>query len=188
MLQIMFNVFTNYTGGNTCNDVGSSMKESVAPGLDDNGWNFQVCNEMVMPIAQNGKTDMFNPELWIPDDYVFECQNDKNLNPQFNWALDNFGGRNPNKDFMHYENIIFTNGNLDPWRAGGLLHPIPGNDEIEVRVIEGGAHHLELREPNDQYDPDDVKEVRKDIEELIVRWIAEYKAAPIPREPAATNK
>jgi dipeptidyl-peptidase-2 len=70
--------------------------------------------------------------------------------------LDTFGGRNPNKDFMNYENIIFTNGDLDPWRAGGLLHPIPGNDEIEVRVLKGSAHHLELREPNDEFDPADV--------------------------------
>jgi len=61
MLQIMFNVFTNYTGDTTCIDVESSMEETAAPGLDNNGWNYQVCNEMVMPIAQNGKTDMFNP-------------------------------------------------------------------------------------------------------------------------------
>jgi len=51
MLQIMFNVFTNYTGDIPCIDVESSMEETAAPGLDNNGWNYQVCNEMVMPIA-----------------------------------------------------------------------------------------------------------------------------------------
>lgn len=103
---------------------------------------------------------MFNPEIWEPDSFVSECQSTHGLNPQFNWVLDNFGGRNPNKDFLHTSNIIFTNGNLDPWRAGGLMHPIPGNSDIYVKILNGGAHHLELRLPNDEFDPIDVKNVR----------------------------
>ena len=47
---------------------------------------------------------------------------------------------------MHASNIIFSNGDLDPWRAGGVLTPI--NDDIVVRLIKGGAHHLDLRSPN----------------------------------------
>lgn len=50
MLAIVLNVFQNSTGTTPCTDVGSGAK--AAPGgLDDDGWNYQVCNEMVMPIA-----------------------------------------------------------------------------------------------------------------------------------------
>jgi dipeptidyl-peptidase-2 len=106
------------------------------------------------------------------------------LNPQFNWALDTFGGRNPNKDFLHLENIVFTNGDLDPWRAGGLTHPVPGNDDIHVALLKGGAHHLDLRLPNDEFDPQDVKDVRKFIEEALLKWIADWRQSPFPRDPA----
>jgi hypothetical protein len=36
------------------------------------------------------------------------------------WVLDTFGGRNVKKDFSLYSNIIFTNGDVDPWKAGGV--------------------------------------------------------------------
>ena len=125
---------------------------------------------------------MFLSQPWDADQFVRDCNKYQNLNPQFDWALDTFGGRNPNKDFAHASNIIFTNGDLDPWRAGGLLHPIPGNDNITVQVLDGGAHHLELRLPNDA-DPDDVKEVRRTIEQLIVNWVMQYKSQPVPPKP-----
>lgn len=85
-----------------------------------------------MPIAQSGKTDMFLPQPWNPDQFVADCSK-KGLTPQFNWALDTFGGRNVKKDFLHVSNIIFSNGDLDPWRAGGVMTPI--NDKIVVKVI-----------------------------------------------------
>jgi hypothetical protein len=73
---------------------------------------------------------MFQPQLWNADDFVSSCQENQFMTPQFNWALDSFGGRNPNKDFKEISNIVFTNGDLDPWRAGGLTHTIPGNTNI----------------------------------------------------------
>ena len=81
-------------------------------------------------------------------------------NPQFYWALDNFGGRNVKKDFMHYSNIIFSNGDLDPWRAGGVLTEI--NPKITIRLIQGSAHHLDLRLPVAE-DPADVTKARAEF-------------------------
>ena len=42
------------------------------------------------------------------------------LTPNYQWALDNFGGYDYTKDFVDYTNIIFSNGELDPWMAGGV--------------------------------------------------------------------
>jgi hypothetical protein len=179
-MQVILNVWQNSTGTTPCTDVGDGVSR-VAPDLDDNGWSYQVCNEMVMPIQSNGITDMFPSDPWVADTFVKNCQLYNGLNPQFDWALDTFGGRNPNKDFMHASNIVFTNGDLDPWRAGGLLHDIPGNDNVTVKVLEGGAHHLELRLPNDA-DPEDVKEVRNLIEQSMVHWIFSYKNQPKPTQ------
>ena len=123
---------------------------------------------------------MFLADPWNADAFVKNCQLYSHLNPQFDWALDTFGGRNPSKDFMHASNIVFTNGELDPWRAGGLLHDVPGDSDIVVRVLEGGAHHLELRLPNPA-DPDDVNEVRNLIEQHIVQWSIAYKKQPTPK-------
>lgn len=127
MLSIILNVFQNSTGTTTCTYIGDGSSSVTPGGLDDDGWNYQVCNEMVMPIAQNGRTDMFNSELWDADAFVSQCQATHWLNPQFNWALDSFGGRNTKRDFLHVSNIVFTNGDLDPWRAGGLTHSVPNN-------------------------------------------------------------
>ena len=76
--------------------------------------------------------------------------------------IDSYGGRNPEKDFMHYSNIAFTNGMLDPWRAGGLTHNLTSNEKITTFLMEGGAHHLDLRAPNPA-DPEAVKNARASI-------------------------
>jgi lysosomal Pro-X carboxypeptidase len=42
------------------------------------------------------------------------------MTPKYDWALDFFGGRNIVRDFSSYSNIVFSNGDLDPWSAGGV--------------------------------------------------------------------
>ena len=68
-LQIILNVFQNSTGTTDCTNVDDS-EGSVKNGLDSDGWDYQTCNEMVMPIFQNGKTDMFYAEAYNPDSYI----------------------------------------------------------------------------------------------------------------------
>jgi hypothetical protein len=36
------------------------------------------------------------------------------------WAINEFGGANIARDLDGYSNIIFSNGNRDPWLAGGV--------------------------------------------------------------------
>jgi hypothetical protein len=87
--------------------------------------------------------------------------------------LDYFGGRNPKQDFKHCSNIIFSNGELDPWHAGGVLYNV--SDDCIALYINGAAHHLDLRGPN----PTDTAEIlsARAVETIwIQKWIAEYSA------------
>ena len=162
-------VFYNYAGQLDCLDVSVS---SQGGGLDDSGWSVQACNEMVMPFASQAPDSMFPPSSWDETANTQYCQETYGLTPQYNWALDYFGGRVPERDFMKTSNIIFSNGSLDPWHAGGVLKPV--SDDTVVLYIEGSAHHLDLRLPNEA-DPQTLTDARKVETETIAKWIDQYQ-------------
>jgi hypothetical protein len=99
-----------------------------------------------MPTSM-GPDSMFVEQPFDYDGYTKECQSKYGLTPNYDWALDYFGGWDYRTDFKGYSNIIFSNGDLDPWRAGGVVEYV--NLELPTYVIKGGAHHLDLRLPNE---------------------------------------
>lgn len=78
-----------------------------------------------------------------------------------------FGGKNPVKDFKKLSNVIFSNGDLDPWHAGGVTFEL--NNTTKTIYIENSAHHFDLREPNST-DPESVKLARAEE----IRWVAKF--------------
>lgn len=102
---------------------------------------------MAMPFASSETTSMFPTSSWNEKENSAYCKAAYGENPQYSWALDYFGGYNPTKDFAKISNIIFSNGDIDPWHAGGVLVNV--NDQSVSLYIEGSAHHLDLREPNE---------------------------------------
>lgn len=73
---------------------------------------------------------------------------------------------------MKASNIIFSNGELDPWQAGGVTEKI--NDETIAIYIEHSAHHLDLRLPNDA-DPSTLTEARQIETQWIAKFIDQYQ-------------
>lgn len=58
--------------------------------------------------------------------------------------------------------VIDSNGQFDPWSAGGVLHNV--TDKLPAVVIPNAAHHYDLRAEN-EYDTPDVRHARgKEVE------------------------
>lgn len=72
-------------------------------------------------------------------------------------------------------NIILSNGELDPWRAGGLNKNVTADGSGIALYIESGAHHLDLRPPNVD-DPATVTEARNIEMANIKKWISDYQS------------
>ena len=87
-------------------------------------------------------------DSWWLESFTVYCQKKYGLTPKYNWALDFFGGRNPSKDFMDLTNMIWVNGEYDPWRGGGIWERAPTSKTV-VLYIEKAAHHYDLRGENE---------------------------------------
>lgn len=138
-------------------------------------WDYFYCNELVQPslYSRNGVTDMFwPPVLWDQEETDRVCLTNYKLKPQYDWVLDQFGGRNPKHDFASLTNVIFTNGDYDPWIFGGVTEPL--NDQTLVLIIEKGAHGLDLQLPRDD-DLEALTDVRSKETAEIKMWISKYR-------------
>jgi lysosomal Pro-X carboxypeptidase len=156
------NVFFNYSGHTECFDTGSGT-----PSIGALGWSYQSCTEFVMPICSNGIDDMFDIQPWNSQAWSDYCFAQWNVRPRLEWPFMEFGGKNLT-DFRSYSNIIFTNGNLDPWSSGGINSTI--SSSLPAILITGGAHHLDLRSANKD-DPESVIKARQEIVAFIQQWI-----------------
>lgn len=166
-MKSAMDVYFNYTGQTPCYDLTSDGSGS----LDASGWNYLACTDVPMPMGSNGKDDMFYPAAFDFKAYSDSCFATYGVRPRYDWIFQEFGGKNPKKDFKAHSNIFFSNGKLDPWMAGGVLETI--NDSVVAEIIEDGAHHLDLRTPQDG-DPESVVKARAHETAMLKRWIAEY--------------
>lgn len=160
-------IFYNYTGqAGSCYNLSNLMP----PGLAGNGWAVQSCVEMVMPIGQYGMpTDMFWYAPWNLSYTVESCVQQYGTTPRPNMVKVQYGVQ----DLSGASNIVFSNGNLDPWSGGGVLKNVTGNPSIIAITIDQGAHHLDLRASNPA-DPPSVIAARAIEVNAIDTWLAEY--------------
>ncbi len=179
--QLLFSTLLNavnvYYNNNSTNPNCTDFDDTDGTGsLDGFGWNVLACNQMAMPCS-NGPNSMFLAQPFDYDAFTLDCQQKYKLTPRYNWVWHYLGGKDIQRDFLTISNIIFSNGQLDPWTAGGLTQEIKNNPNIDLIYITESAHHLDLREPNDQYDPQSVKDARAKETAIIKRWIAEYQGS-----------
>ncbi|KAL5012313.1 hypothetical protein ScPMuIL_010864 [Solemya velum] len=154
-----FDIFTEYV---PCAD-----PTGCGTGPAGISWDYQACTELPTVNGSNGKSDFFPVLPFTPemrDDY---CQKTWGVSPRRDWGAVQFWTEN----LQAASNIVFSNGDLDPWRDGGVLKTT--NPNIQVAIVKGGAHHLDLRGHNAK-DPIGVVAVREIEKQFIRKWVNEY--------------
>jgi len=104
-------IYYNYDQSETCNDIYGDQSSDQ----DMSGWDVLACADMVMPMGSDGVNDMFYDAPWDSAAYDEICWNRFGLIPNYNYALEHFGGIT-DSEMLSYSNIFFSNGVLDPWR------------------------------------------------------------------------
>ncbi|XP_002754795.1 lysosomal Pro-X carboxypeptidase isoform X2 [Callithrix jacchus] len=166
LLQNIFqalNVYYNYSGQAKC----LNISETATGSLGTLGWSYQACTEVVMPFCTNGVDDMFEPHSWNLKELSDYCFQQWGVRPRPSWITTMYGGKN----ISSHTNIVFSNGELDPWSGGGVTKDI--TDTLVAVTISEGAHHLDLRAKN-ALDPTSVLLARVLEVRHMKNWIRDF--------------
>ncbi|XP_024035132.1 lysosomal Pro-X carboxypeptidase [Citrus clementina] len=141
----------------------------------DEGWPWQSCSEMVVPMSIDEKTMLRPVNLFNLTEVIDQCQQEYGVPPRPNWITTYYGGHDIKLTLQRSTgNIIFSNGLRDPYSAGGVLKNI--SDNIIALPTVNGSHCLDIVKSNKTSDPDWLVQQRKTEVEIIKGWIAKYYA------------
>jgi lysosomal Pro-X carboxypeptidase len=134
----------------------------------DDLWEYIICAEAYQPQSVDGVHDMFWSIPWnyTADDARCKSKWGISINPR--WGVIQYGGR---KALRAASNIIFSNGDLDPWSGTGVLES--ASESVIALKVEGGAHHLDLMFAT-PLDPPGVVAAREVEKQHMNRWIRQF--------------
>ncbi|XP_067631012.1 putative serine protease K12H4.7 [Eurosta solidaginis] len=156
--------------GKTCNDLRykAILKTLIDTSFSDNimrQWTYQTCNEFGWYQTSGSRNQPFGTKFPVTY-YTQMCSDiygDKFtatfINNQINATNELFGGLEPN-----VENVYFSHGQLDPWRALGI------QDEPQATVIPHHAHCTDFG----SISAEEAQEMRASKEKLTIlvrKWL-----------------
>eukprot|EP00210_Caulerpa_lentillifera_P002572 g2467.t1 len=159
-------IFYNVTKDQECFTLEREVSEEGAEISDL--WNYQYCTEMIMPHGSDGIDDMMWYSPWNVEQIINYCKRSLGVETRPYWAKKQWGG----KDIYAASNIVFSNGEYDPWKGGGVTYNI--SESVVAIVIKEGGHHADLMFSND-HDTDSIKAARQLEKEHITKWIQEVR-------------
>ncbi|TDH73443.1 hypothetical protein CCR75_006162 [Bremia lactucae] len=158
-------VYYNSTKDQKCFELTASSNASAQ---NSNFWDYLFCSEMYQPQNVDGVTDMFWPIPWNFTADKELCRSKWRVDIRPLWATIQYGGR---KALKVASNIVFSNGNYDPWSGTGVLQNY--SNSVVALSVEGGAHHLDLMFSN-KLDTPSVLAVRKVEKQYMHNWVREF--------------
>ncbi|XP_034687382.1 lysosomal Pro-X carboxypeptidase-like [Vitis riparia] len=136
------------------------------------GWGWQTCSEMVIPIGRAVNDTMFPPAPFNLTTFSRDCTSLYGVSPRPHWVTTYYGGHDIELILRRFaSNIIFSNGLRDPYSIGGVLKNI-SNSILAILTV-NGSHCLDLL-PAASTDPEWLVMQRKAEVEIIEGWIAQY--------------
>ncbi|CAD7935689.1 unnamed protein product [Amoebophrya sp. A120] len=142
---------------------------------DAKAWDYQMCADMNIVVASDGEKDMFPKRDWTLKHLENYCVKKYNVLPRPTDMAVRLGAYHfDTQGAGSISNIIYSNGLLDPWHPGGYLQNL--TDSVVALIIPNGAHHLDLRLPDEINDPADVVGVRLQEKKLVKMWLGSSTA------------
>uniref|UniRef100_A0A7S2CI96 Lysosomal Pro-X carboxypeptidase n=1 Tax=Octactis speculum TaxID=3111310 RepID=A0A7S2CI96_9STRA len=163
-------VYYNNSEKLACNDIYTHLeKESTSE--HNMLWDYQCCTEIFQAFGQDGIRDVFWPAPWNATSEAIRCENKyAGILPDMDWGIASFG--NPDHWKRTTSNIVWSNGELDPWAGAGVMTNL--SDSLISIMIPQAAHHLDLMFSNKR-DTHAVRWARNFEMAHVLRWIDERR-------------
>ena len=172
-------VFLNHTGDTACYDARRELLAAPgapplrALGAIDRPWNYQACTELPLePLTSDGFGFFVPQSPKALAEVEAACRDRFGVAPRPDWLRRSFG--DGSQLAASLRNVVFTDGDKDPWRVGG----VPGDARALSRdgsvvhvLIADAAHHQDLF-ASDPADSPGVVAARVLEFEHISRWVA----------------
>ncbi|GAB9469914.1 hypothetical protein Gpo141_00007176 [Globisporangium polare] len=158
-------VFLNSSQHETCLSPAPSNASVLASFFD-----YIACAELFMPMSSDGVHDVFPPtDIDLVHDDA-RCFATWGVHLRVDWGSTQYGGVDA---LRKASNIVFSNGDFDPWSATGVLESL--TDSVVYLPIKGSAHHLDLFFTH-PLDPPELTKARETEKQYIRQWIDEFYA------------
>jgi lysosomal Pro-X carboxypeptidase len=162
----------NGTGTETCfHTAAAQPRAGIRKSKCYGDYSFQRCAELAGPYQHGTSRDAFWPPLVVDEQSLTEqCLATYGMSPRIGAAAVEFGG-SVRDTVAGMSNIIWSNGEFDPWRKYGVdCREVDCPASVFSPFVRGGAHSSDLMFAH-PLDSSDLEEVRRVEYAHISSWI-----------------